>query len=186
MYVKSDALEKSPLRLILCSMNDVLILIDIQNDYFPHGRFPLAGMRAAARNAAKLLAEQRAAGKPVIHVRHVADKEGARFFLPGTSGADIHPSVEPLASETVIVKHKPNSFAGTALDELLRSLGAEELRLAGAMTNMCVDSTARAAFDLGYRVVVHGNACAARPLFGTKLIHRIFLANLGTAFARIE
>jgi len=167
-------------------MKDVLILIDIQNDYFPHGRFPLAGMRAAARNAAKLLADYRAAGKTVVHIQHIADKEDARFFLPGTSGAEIHPSVRPLEGEAVIVKHKPNSFAHTALDELLRSFGAEEIRLAGAMTNMCVDSTARAAFDLGYRVVVHGNACAARPLLGTKLIHRIFLANLGTAFARIE
>ena len=57
--------------------------------------------------------------------------------------------------------------------------------MAFAMTNMCVDSTARAAFDLGFKVVVHGKACAARPLFGTKLIHRLFLANLGSAFVRI-
>lgn len=166
-------------------MKDVLVLIDIQNDYFPKGRFPLAGMSAAARNAAILLADYRAAGKTVIHVRHIAEKSDARFFLPGTSGAEIHSSVRPLVGETVIVKHKPNSFALTGLDDLLRSLGAEELHFAGAMTNMCVDSTARAAFDLGYAVVVHGKACAARPLLGTKLIHRLFLANLGAAFARI-
>jgi nicotinamidase-related amidase len=85
----------------------------------------------------------------------------------------------------VIVKHKPNSFAGTELENLLRALGVTELHLAGAMTNMCVDSTARAAFDLGYAVVVHGHACAARSLLGTRLIHRLFLANLGSTFARI-
>lgn len=166
-------------------MKEALILIDIQNDYFPHGRFPLAGMRSAASNAAKLLQRRRDEGTPVIHIRHISESPDAGFFLPDTRGSEIHDSVRPLESETVLIKHTPNSFAGTDLLEILRGLGAEELHLAGAMTNMCVDSTARAAFDLGFKVVVHGKACAARPLFGTKLIHRLFLANLGSAFARI-
>ncbi len=169
-----------------------LILIDIQNDYFPGGRFPLKGIRQAAQNAADLLADFRDKGYPVIHVMHLKpsqgpEKDAARgvFFVENTKGAEIHQGVRPFANETVIQKRYPNAFRGTDLDTILKVLGVRELHLAGAMTNMCVDSTARAAFDLGYAVTVHERACAARALLGTNLVHRISIKTLASVFASI-
>lgn len=162
-----------------------LVLIDIQNDYFPGGRFSLKGMKKAARNARKVLDEFRTSGDLVVHIRHVSVKPGATFFLPDTDGAMIHELVAPLAGERVLVKHYPNSFRETGLDELLKENGVDELHIAGAMTNMCVDTTTRAAFDLGYRVKLHKDACAARPLFGTGLVHLVSIKTLGAAFAEL-
>lgn len=164
---------------------EALILIDAQNDYFPGGKFSLKGMTKATRNAAKLLAEFRAKGLPVIHVRHENAREGAKFFIPGTTGAEIHPLVAPIEGERVFVKHYPSSFRETGLHDYLTGLGIGTLHLAGAQTNMCVDTTTRAGFDLGYAIVVHGDCCAAPAFLGTNLIHRLFLKNLAV-FARVE
>jgi nicotinamidase-related amidase len=164
---------------------EALILVDIQNDYFKGGRFPLKGINKAARNAKTLLADFRAKGKPVIHIQHINTKQGATFFIPDSDGKEIHASVTPVSGETVLVKHFPNSFRDTGLDALLKSLGITELHIAGAMTNMCVDTTTRAAFDLGYMVYVHKDCCAARGLFGTRAIHLITIKTLGSVFAKI-
>ncbi len=91
-------------------MKEALLLIDIQNDYFPAGRMELAGMEDAAKKVSALLELFRNAGKPIFFIRHLSTKSGAAFFIPGTSGADIHVSVQPLQGETVIEKHFPNSF----------------------------------------------------------------------------
>ena len=72
-----------------------LLVIDIQNDYFPGGRWELAGMDKAAANAARLIESARAAGEPVVHVRHEFLSADAPFFAPGSDGARIHPAVAP-------------------------------------------------------------------------------------------
>jgi len=165
---------------------EALILIDIQNDYFPGGRFPLRGMKRAAKRAAALADDFRSRGIPVIHVRHISLKEGAFFFLPDTFGSEIQALVTPAAGETVFIKHFPNSFRETGLGAHLDELGATTLHLAGAMTNMCIDTTARAGFDLGYKMIIHAKACAAPALLGTGLIHGLFLRNLSGTFAEVR
>ena len=164
---------------------EALLLIDIQNDYFRGGKFPLAGMEKAAQNARNILADFRARGLPVIHIRHVSLGEGAAFFRQDTAGSEIHALVAPADGETVLIKHYPNSFRETGLDAKLKSLGVTTIHVVGAQTNMCVDTTTRAGFDLGYRMVIHERACAARPFFGTRLIHRITIKTLGSVFAEI-
>jgi nicotinamidase-related amidase len=84
-----------------------LVIVDIQNDYFAGGRCQLVGPDAAAANASRLLASQRAAGLPVVHVQHVWDSDDAEFFVPGTSGVEIHPSVQPRDGEPVVQKAHP-------------------------------------------------------------------------------
>jgi nicotinamidase-related amidase len=166
-----------------------LVVIDMQNDYFPGGRFPLWGARRAGKQVAALLAEYRAAGIPIFHVRHVMGAERASdpnsFFIEGTKGADIHPLAQPLPSEPVLTKKVPNSFTGTGLNDLLREKGVTELHIAGAMTNMCVDTTVRAAFDLGYRTILHERACAARGVLGTNILHFLTVKTLGSVFATV-
>ncbi len=169
-------------------MQPVLVLIDIQRDYFPGGRHPLVGPDAAADAAARVLARQREQGAPVIHVRHESPAGGG-FLEVGTDGAEIDARVTPIAGETVVVKHAPNSFLGTDLREHLSALGDPPLLVAGMMTSMCVDATVRAALDLGHDVTVVGDACAAPDLahdgvdVDGRAVHAAFLAALGGAGA---
>lgn len=171
-------------------MQPVLVIIDIQRDYFPGGRHPLVGPDAAADAAEEVLSWQRRQGAPVIHVRHESPAGGG-FLEVDTDGAEIDHRVAPAADETVIVKHAPNSFVGTDLDDRLRALGDRPLLVAGMMTSMCVDATVRAAIDLGYDVTVVGDACAAPDLthdgveVDGRTVHTAFLAALSGAGARV-
>lgn len=168
-----------------------LVLIDIQNDYFPGGKWPLTGIEPAAENAARLLAAARSAGDLVIHVRHEFPTADAPFFTPGSEGAKIHPQVRGVASEPVVLKHHVNSFRETDLKEILDRHGIEELVLCGAMSHMCVDAGVRAASDLGYRCVVVHDACATREQeFAGKIVpaadvHAAFMAALQFGYARL-
>ena len=168
-----------------------LLIIDIQNDYFPGGAMALEGPDAAAANAARALSIFRKRQHPVIHIRHLSTRPGSTFFLPGTKGAEIHPSVAPAAGETVIEKNLPNGFRGTALHERLEELTARNLVIAGMMTHMCVDATVRHAADLGYKVTLVGDACATRAqAFGgesvpARQVHAAFLAALNGFYAKV-
>ena len=168
-----------------------LVLIDIQNDYFPGGKWTLSGIESAADNAARVLAAARAAGDLVVHVRHEFPTGDAPFFAPGSEGAQIHPKVRGLAVEPVVLKHHVNSFRETDLKALLDRHGVEEVVLCGAMSHMCVDAGARAASDLGYRCVVVHDACATRDQeFGGAVVpaaqvHAAFMAALRFGYARL-
>ncbi len=172
-------------------MRTALVLVDIQNDYFPGGRMELEGPMEAAAHARRLLEGFRRSGAPLVHVRHVSLHPGATFFLPDTDGADIHESVRPLEGEPVVVKHFPNAFRETTLLEVLRGAGATRLVLCGMMTHMCIDATTRAARDLGFECLLAHDACATRALeFGgvavpAAQVHRAFLAALGAAYAKV-
>ena len=131
-------------------MSKALLLVDIQNDYFPGGAMELVGSPEAGSQAGQLLEVCRRAGLAIIHIQHIATRPGATFFLPGTPGADLHASVAPQPGEPVFQKHFPNSFRETPLLEHLRGRGITELLVAGMMTHMCIDTTTRAAADLGF------------------------------------
>jgi nicotinamidase-related amidase len=169
-----------------------LLIVDIQNDYFPGGKMELEGSDAAGQRAGELLAAFRERRRPVIHVQHISLRPGATFFLPDTDGVRIHARVAPLDHETVIRKHFPNSFRETALLEHLRGAGIEELVIAGMMTHMCVDATTRAAADLGFRCSLAQDACATRALaFGDTQIPAAhvqgsFLAALSGTYAIVK
>jgi len=168
-----------------------LVLIDIQNDYFPGGRMELEGSEEAAGKARAALELFRTRRMPVIHVNHLSTRPGATFFLPGTAGLEPHESVAPRPDEPVVVKHYPNSFRGTRLHDLLGSAGAKRVVIAGMMTHMCVDATTRAAIDLGFDCTILHDACATRSLaFGSRVVpaadvHAAFLAALAGGYARV-
>ncbi|MET3804949.1 nicotinamidase-related amidase [Nakamurella sp. UYEF19] len=172
-------------------MTKALLIVDIQNDYFPGGANPLVEPETAAAAAHQVLQHFRTADLPVIHVRHEWDDPEATFMRPGTAGIDIHPSVTPDEGETVIVKAYPNSFRETGLEQELRSRSIDELVVVGMMTSMCIDATVRAAADLGFQVTVVADACAAPDLtFGDRHIagadvHASFLAALSGNYAEV-
>lgn len=171
--------------------DSALLLIDIQNDYFPGGKWVLHEPVKAAVQAALVLADYRGRGLPVFHIRHESLQPGAVFFLPGTSGADIHPRVAPAEGERVLLKHVPNAFFGTGLNEELQAAGIKHLTVCGMMTHMCIDTSVRAARDYGYRVTLLEDACATRELEwqGQRLpadtVQKAMLAALNGTFARI-
>jgi nicotinamidase-related amidase len=168
-----------------------LVIVDVQNDYFPGGAHPLEAPEAAAAGVKRLLESFRAAGEPVVHVRHVWDEEGATFMRPDTDGVEIHPEVAPLDGELVITKAYPNSFRETELEGELRARGVDELVVCGMMTSMCVDATVRAAVDLGFDTTVAHDACATCDLefdgrtVPASEVHSAFLAALGDGYATI-
>ena len=172
-------------------MSSGLLLIDLQNDYFPGGRMELVGIQEAASNARQLLSRYREKQWPVIHVQHLATRPGAGFFVPGTEGADIHAMLTPRAGEDVVQKHYPNSFRETSLGDILDQRKISRLVICGAMTHMCIDTSTRAAFDLGFDCTVAEDACATRDLsFGGRTIAAVdvqgaFMAALLSPFARV-
>jgi nicotinamidase-related amidase len=171
--------------------NVCLILVDLQNDYFPGGAMELAGIEEAAANARILLTEFRKTKSLVIHIQHISARPGATFFLPETDGAKINQKVTPQGDEVVIIKNYPNSFRGTSLLEILKEEKTSHLVICGAMSHMCIDATTRAAFDLGFNCIVAEDACATKDLsFKGKTIkasevHSSFMAALSAPYAKV-
>jgi nicotinamidase-related amidase len=172
-------------------MNNCLILVDFQNDYFPAGNMEVVGIVEAAINAQVLLNEFRKTKSSIIHVQHVSVRLGATFLLPGSHGAKINQIVTPKEDEIVITKNFPNSFRGTSLLEILKKEQIDNLVICGAMSHMCIDATTRAAFDHGFNCIVAEDACATRDLvFKSKTIkasevHASFMAALSVPYAKV-
>ena len=172
-------------------MRKALLIIDIQNDYFPGGAMELEGSDEAAVRGACLLQMFRQKSLTVIHIQHVMNRPGATFFLPDTQGVEIHPALAPLAGEPVFQKHFPNSFRETPLLDYLRRHDIGELVIAGMMTHMCIDTTTRAAADLGFHCLLAHDACATRSLsfagatVSAQNVQAAFMAALNGLFATV-
>jgi nicotinamidase-related amidase len=172
-------------------MATALLLIDIQNDYFPGGNMELEGSLEASLRAREILASFRQKNLPVVHIQHVAARPGAIFFLPDTEGVKIHANVEPLPGEVIFQKNYPNSFRGTPLLDHLRDNKVDSVVVCGMMTHMCVDATVRAAFDYNLKVTVVHEACATRTLtfqnqtIPAAQVQAAFLSALSLLYARI-
>jgi nicotinamidase-related amidase len=173
-------------------MKRALIIIDIQNDYFDGGATPLVGSQEASLKAKELLATFRAESLPVIHIQHLSVRPDSTFFIPNTTGAEIHTNVQPKIGEKVIVKNYPNSFRSTDLLNYLQSHDITDLVICGMMTQMCVDATVRAAKDYGYNCTVISDACAAKDLMladvkvDAKQVQAAFLAALNYFYSEVK
>lgn len=172
-------------------MTQALILIDIQNDYFPGGKMELVGMEAAASKARALLDKFRGKDAPIVHIQHFSTRPDASFFLPDTPGVEHHASVKPQPGETVVKKNFPSAFRDTGLAEQLRTRKIDHLVIVGAMSHMCIDASTRAAFDLGFHCTVIDDACATRDLVfkdekvEAKKVHAAYMASLSWPYARV-
>lgn len=143
--------------------DSALVLVDCQNTY-TYGVMELDGVQAALEETATLLGRARSAGIPIIHIQHNGGP-GTPYDVTAEVGAIVE-AVAPRDGEPVVVKQFPNAFVQTDLDERLKAVGATNLVLAGFMTHMCINSTARGAFNLGYAPTVVASATATRPLPG--------------------
>lgn len=173
-------------------MSTALIIVDIQNDYFPNGKMELSNPDKAAANAAKILHWFRQNNKDhIFHVQHIASSPELGFFLPDTQGAELHETVLPLEHENRIVKNFPNSFLKTDLENKLRENGVTKVVVVGMMTHMCIDATVRAAVDLGFETTLIDDACATRALsyqdkvVSAEQIHYAFVGALSGMYANV-
>ena len=172
-------------------MPRALIVVDIQNDYFPGGADPARSPRGGREPGVAAAGGVPRLGEHVVHVQHVWDEPDAPFMRPGTPGVEIHEAVAPRAGEAVLKKAWPNAFRETSLEGDLRARGVDELVVCGMMTAMCVDATVRAGADLGFATTVAHDACATCDLeFGGESVrapqvHAAFLAALGDGYAKV-
>ena len=172
-------------------MTTALLLIDLQNDYFPGGSMELVGADAAVERAQNLLQAFRGKGLAIFHAQHIMKRSDAPFFRPGSVGSNIHDAVTPMPGEAVTTKHFPSCFRETTLLEQLKSIHVSTLIIAGMMTHVCVDTTVRAAVDLGFEVVLAQDGCATRALefagrcVEAEQVQLAYLASLNGFFANV-
>jgi nicotinamidase-related amidase len=174
-------------------MTRALVVIDVQQEYFaPLGRIVLPDAPAALRRIARALDWARGERVPIVHIVHESRKANATTFAPGSPALEIHPEARPKAGEPVMRKHLPGAFTGTALEGFLRERGVDRVVIAGFMTQMCVDTTARQAAHLGFGVSVLADATAAMAVKGpdggvipADQVHRTHLGSLSGFLADI-
>ena len=165
-------------------MNKALLVIDLQNDYFPGGKFPLWNTEATLANIEQAIKGARAKGVVVIHIQHIANPEMglAPFFNQGTEGVKIHPRVLAAAPDApVVVKEYADAFVSTNLDQILAGLGVTELLVCGMMTQNCVTHTAISKSAEKYTVTVLPDCCTTVD----EMIHKIALNALSTRVALV-
>lgn len=169
---------------------EALLIIDVQNDYFPSGRCELDRPDLTLTVIKQLIMHFRENHQPVYFIQHLSEK-GAAFFEVDTEGVNIHEDIRPLATEKVIIKHHPNSFFETDLQGELKKAGITDLTVCGMMTHMCVDTIVRAAKDFGYCVTLIEDACATKDLEwgGEKIpaavVQSVYMASLNHKFVKV-
>jgi len=165
---------------ILMAQKTALLIVDVQEFYFPGGRMQLENPEHAGMNAGLLLDHFRNEEMHIYHVRH--------NFEPG---GDIHPYVKPIDGEAVISKDQVNAFAGTGLLEMMQKDSIEQLVICGMQTHMCMEAAVRAAHDYGFTCLVASDACATRALqfeehiISAKNVHYSTLNTLQGSYARV-
>jgi nicotinamidase-related amidase len=165
-------------------MNKALLVIDLQNDYFPGGKFPLWNTETTLANIVQAIGSARAKGVAVIHIQHIANPEKgpAPFFNQGTEGVKIHPRILAAAPDApVVVKEFADGFVKTKLEQLLAGLGVTELLVCGMMTQNCVTHTAISKSAEKYHVIILSDCCTTV----SEMIHNIALHALSTRVALV-
>lgn len=167
--------------------DSALIMVDCQNTY-RKGIMQLTNVESAISEAKKLLIMARNLNIPIIHIQHDAGI-GTPYDVNAEIG-QISDEVAPINGELLITKNYPNSFIATQLEAELKTLNIENLVISGFMTHMCINSTARGAFNLGFKPTVVASACATRSLVGAqgktidaKTMHDSALAAIRDLFA---
>ncbi len=162
-----------------------LLVIDLQNDYFPGGAFPLWNTDDTVARIEAAIAKAQAVGTHVIHIQHIADPSLgiAPFFNAGSVGAEIHPRVLAAAPDApVVIKAYADSFHHTDLAATLQQLGVSELLLCGMMTQNCVTHTALSKAAEPYAVSILADCCTTV----SEMIHLIALNAVSTRVALVN
>ncbi len=168
-----------------------LLFIDWQRGFVELAETLARNNPQAEENAARLLAHWRAQNWPVIHVRHNS-READSPLREGRLGFDFRGFAQPAEGEPEFVKRVHSAFIGTGLEAFLREQGIARLVISGVRTDHCVSTSARMAHDLGFEVLVVGDAChafaCATPdghIIDAQTVHDVNLASLHGEFGRV-
>ena len=166
-------------------MNKALLVIDLQNDYFPKGKFPLWNTEVTLGNIERAIDMAKAKSVVVVHIQHIANPDMglAPFFNEGTEGAEIHPSILAAAPDApIVVKEFADSFVNTNLEDTLSERRITDLLVCGMMTQNCVTHTAISKSAEKYNVCVLPDCCTTVD----EMIHNIALHALSTRVPLVE
>lgn len=172
-------------------MKAAIMLIDIQNDYFPGGKCELFQPEQAAAQARRVLDAFRCKHLPIYHIQHISTNGRTEFLLPNSHGSEIYGAVCPQGVENVVTKHTPNAFLRTGLEDTLHAQGIDHLVICGMMSHMCIDTTVRAAAALGFSATVLEDACTTRDLIWeqtvipAQTVHQTIMTSLLGTFAQV-
>ena len=168
----------------------VLLPIDMQRGFDEPG-WPRRWNRAADDNGRALLAAWRAAGRPIIHVRHDSAEPGSTL-RPGAPGNGFRDGFDPVGDEPVVSKSVNSAFIATDLDLRLRRLGATAVVAFGISTDMCVSTTVRTGANLGWKMLLVADACDCFDLpdgqggtIPAEAIQAAHVATLGFEFCQV-
>lgn len=171
-------------------MKQALLVIDVQNDYFKNGKMELVNPEFALQQINKLEQHFIQNGLPIIYIQHI-NPVSASFFQENTLGIELHSQLKVTDTSIIVKKHFPNSFVETNLQSILQQHQVEQLVITGMMTHVCIDSSTRAARELGYQPITIADATATRDLEheGKKVraedVQTAFLSALGF-FATVQ
>lgn len=163
-------------------MKKALLVIDLQNDYFAGGKFPLWNTEEVLGNIEGAIAAAKRKEIPIILVQHIVNAPAgtAPFFNQGSEGVKIHARILAAAPEApVVTKEFADGFFKTALEEILSGLGVDELLICGMMTQNCVTHTAISKSAERYRICVLTDCCTTV----SEILHNIALRALSTRVA---
>lgn len=162
-----------------------LLIIDLQNDYFENGAFPLWNDQGTKDKLVEVIKQAKVKGILPVHIQHIADPaQGiAPFFNEGTEGAAIHADILNAAPDApIVIKHFADSFEQTNLEEVLQQHGIKKLIIAGMMTQNCVTHTAISKAAEKYDVTVLTDASTTV----SEMLHMIALHALSTRVTLLD
>ena len=160
-------------------MKKALLVIDVQNDYFATGGFPLWNVVATAQAIAKAMQAALAQKIPIVLIQHIANPANgpSPFFNAGTDGVEIHASICAVAPDApVVIKRHADGFFDTNLEETLSNFGVDELLICGMMTQNCVTHTAISKSAEKYKVSILADCCTTV----SEMLHKIALSAVKT------
>ncbi|MFF2754760.1 cysteine hydrolase family protein [Psychrobacillus sp. NPDC058041] len=128
-----------------------LLIIDVQNGMFLKEN-PVFNANLVISNLKQLLVNARNNNIPIIYIQHNAPT--GKMLEPGTKEWEIHPEITPTIIDIIIQKTTPDSFYKTKLQEELQKLDIKQLIIAGIQSEVCVDTTCRNAYSLGYDITL--------------------------------
>jgi nicotinamidase-related amidase len=171
-------------------MKEALLVIDVQNEYFT-GKLPVSYPQGSLENIMKAMDRAHISGIPIAVVQHTNPAPDAATFRKGTPGWEVHDEIRQRNFNILVEKTLPGSFTGTGLEQWLKDQNVTTVTIAGYMTQMCCDTTARQAFHLGYGVNFLSDATGTLSVTNTAGtisdadLHRAILVTQQMRFSRV-
>jgi nicotinamidase-related amidase len=133
-------------------MKRALLVIDVQNEYFPGGALPIIHPQNHLENILETMDAAKRDEVTTIVVRHHQPDPNSPLFCKGSKNWELHPEVASRHHDLLLDKQLPGSFTNTGLEMFLRERGIDTVSIAGYMTQICCDTTAREAMHRGFTV----------------------------------